>query len=37
LSQEELWRLIDEITGGLGSTREERDVTRLIIYGSYIA
>jgi hypothetical protein len=37
LSQEDLWRLIDEVTGGLGYTREERDVTRLIIYGSYIA
>jgi spermidine synthase len=37
LSQEDLWRLIDEITGGLGYTKEERDVTRLIIYGSYIA
>jgi len=37
LSQEDLWRLIDEVTGGLGYTREDRDVTRLIIYGSYIA
>ena len=37
LSQEDLWRLIDEITGGLGYTMKDRDVTRLIIYGSYIA
>ena len=37
LSQEDLWRLIDEITGGLGYTTDDRDVTRLIIYGSYIA
>ena len=37
LSQEGLWRLINGITGGLGYTAEDRDVTRLIIYGSYIA
>jgi len=37
LGQEDLWRLIDGITGGLGYTAEDRDVTRLIIYGSYIA
>lgn len=37
LSQEELWSLIDRITGGLGYTSEDRDITRLIVYGTYIS
>ncbi|MEM2214073.1 MAG: MnmC family methyltransferase [Candidatus Nezhaarchaeales archaeon] len=37
LSWEELWSLIDRITGGLGYTSEDRDITRLIIYGTHIS
>lgn len=37
LSWEELWRTIDQVTGGLGYTSEDRDVTRLIVYGTYIS
>jgi len=37
LSQEDVWHSIDDVTGGLGYTKEDRDVTRLIVYGSYIA
>ncbi|MEM4577125.1 MAG: MnmC family methyltransferase [Candidatus Nezhaarchaeales archaeon] len=37
MSQESLWRLIDEVTGGLGYTMEDKEVTRLVIYGTYIS
>lgn len=37
LDREDMWRLIDQVTGGLGYTSEDRDVSRLIIYGTYIS
>lgn len=37
MSHENIWRLIDEVTGGLGYTMEDREVTRLVIYGTYIS
>ncbi|MDI9620132.1 MAG: MnmC family methyltransferase [Candidatus Nezhaarchaeota archaeon] len=37
LDQRELWRLIDSTTGGLGYTLEDKEITRLMVYGSYIA
>ncbi len=37
LSIEELWNLIDKVTGGLGYTREDRDFVRVIMAGCIIA
>lgn len=37
LSHDEIWRVIDKVTGGLGYTLNDKDVSRLIIYGSYIS
>ena len=37
LSHDEVWRIIDNVTGGLGYTLNDKDISRLIIYGSYIS
>jgi len=37
LSIDELWDLIDKVTGGLGYTREDRDFVRVIMAGCVIA
>ncbi|MCS7140267.1 MAG: MnmC family methyltransferase [Candidatus Nezhaarchaeota archaeon] len=37
LSSNELWNIIDDVTGGLGYTQSDKDISRLIIYGSYIS
>jgi len=37
LSEEEVWRFVNEVTGGLGYTEEDRDVCRVALCGSLIS
>ncbi len=37
MTDDELWNLIDKITGGLGYTKEDKDISRIIVCGSIIS